>query len=723
MGSAAAQKHETLAEPAAEAPANAPLSGMILIESIEELARTWHSRSWKGGSAGAPAGAMTPEELTLSAAEHGVTVRFEERSLASLAARDFPCVALTKDGRGLILAQRSPSYFNLWRKGLDEQVPAAALAERYAGVVFFVAPAEDGQASRSVAKPEPEASPSPTRLVLQALWGQHGAALVLLGVAALVSNLFLVALPIFSMAVYDRVVPHLAYETLWALSIGVGLVLFGDLAIRVVRLKLSDAVSFSIAVELQARLYGRLLGARFGRAPVAPGTLANALRDIDGLCQTWPALIVALAVDLPWFLATCVLIYAVAGAVAWTPAIGLACLLLVHLWSHATRGRTLVAARLSAAQTNQANEALGIIETVKAWRGERSLLRRWERITDETSFASHLSRLSQGVSVQATVVISQAMIVVALIIGVYEMGNHAITIGGLSAATLLIGRMMGPASQILSLVHRASELGHSARQVAAILDAPQEGAGDGTRAPKPIRGALALSEVGFTYPGETAPALKGISLAIRPGERVGIVGRIGCGKSTLMRLLVRLCDASEGTVSLDEHDIRQYAERDVRASFGFMRQDAVLIDDTLQANLAFGVDRATPEAVERAVAISGVKDFAARHPSGYGLRVGPRGERLSGGERQAVALARTLIGDPPVLLLDEPTAAMDNALEMKVVRDLAGALDGRTLIVATHRAPLLALVDRLVWLEGGRLVADGPKAEILGRIQSAAAST
>ena len=455
-----------------------------------------------------------------------------------------------------------------------------------------------------------------------------------------------------------------------------------------------------------------------------PGCSPNALRDIDGLCQCLPALVVAIAIDLPWFVATCVLIYAVAGAVAWTPVIGVGLLLVVHAWSHLTRGRALVAARLGAIQTNQASEALGALEAIKVTTADRTLLRRWETLADKASFASHRGRLSSGVSVQASVVISQTMIVVALIIGVYEIGSHAITIGGLSAATLLVGRMMGPASQLMSLVHRAAELRHASAAVTRILDAPQEGAGDSTRAPgQAIEGHLRLRNVGFTYPDETMAALSGLTLDIRPGERIGIVGRIGCGKSTLLRLLIRLHDASEGAIALDGHDIRQYSEREIRRAIGFMRQDAVLFDDTLQANICYGLDAVDQRAFDKAVAISGVTDFAARHPAGFGMRVGPRGERLSGGERQAVALARTLIADPKVLLFDEPTAAMDNALEARIVRELAAAIGPRTLIVATHRAPLLALVDRLIWIDEGRLIADGPKAEVLARIQTAAGST
>jgi ATP-binding cassette subfamily C protein LapB len=319
-------------------------------------------------------------------------------------------------------------------------------------------------------------------------------------------------------------------------------------------------------------------------------------------------------------------------------------------------------------------------------------------------------------------VVSQAILVVALVIGVYEIGNGAITIGALTASTLMVGRMMAPISQMLGLAHRVFELRQSARSVDQLFAAPQEKAGDGGKAGRsPVKGRIDMRGVSFTYPGETTPCLSGINLSIAPGEKVGIIGRIGSGKSTLLSLLVRLHDATQGSISLDGAEIRQFEPAAIRRAFGHMRQDSVLIDDTLKANLAIGLASIDAARLERAVAMSGVAEFAARHPNGLDLKVGPGGSRLSGGERQAVALARLLAGDPKVLLLDEPTAAMDSTLEQMVIRSLTEFGRGRTLVVATHRAPLLALVDRVILVDRGRIIADGPKDEVLARIRAAAA--
>jgi ATP-binding cassette subfamily C protein LapB len=670
-------------------------------------------------------GVATPVELSLAAEESGLQIRYAERPLASLAEADFPCLALGRNGLAATLLGRQGDMLIVGRGGDVTALSLARLSRSFAGVIFHVgaadaAPGALRQAPEAGAQ-EPASGRSLIRAVLADLLSHRRRLLAELAVATALGNLFLIALPMFSMSVYDRVVPHLAMETLWALSVGIAVILAMDMIVRFIRLKLLDAASLAVSVPLQARLYARVLFARIGATPVTPGMLGSAVRDIEAICQCAVALVVSLAIDLPWFVGLTILLYAISGAVAVTPCIGLAILALVHVFGLSRHGEAAAAASLAGRQMNQAGETLGALETAKATTAERQLLRQWERLADEAAYASHRQRLTNGVIAQASLAVNQSMIVLALIIGVYEIGNSAISIGALTASTLLVGRMIAPMSQLMALFHRLAELGQCGRSVERILNAPQEVAAhaDGQARRTPA-GLIELRRAGLTYPDEQAPCLSGLTLRIAPGERVAIIGRIGSGKSSLMRLMMRLQDSTEGTISLDGYDIRQYRHRDIRRSFGYMRQDTVLFDDTLRANLCFGLDNVDPSAFERAVTISGVKEFAARHASGYGLRVGPRGERLSGGERQSVALARVLLGNSKVLMLDEPTAAMDITLEAMVVRELAAFAGGRTLVIATHRAPLLALVDRIVWLENGRLVADGAKEDVIGRLKASA---
>ena len=313
------------------------------------------------------------------------------------------------------------------------------------------------------------------------------------------------------------------------------------------------------------------------------------------------------------------------------------------------------------------------------------------------------------------------MIVMVMLIGVYEVSEGAMTIGGLSTCSLLVGRIIGPIGQLVSIVHRVHQSQGTLRALAEGNNGQQEEALDKSGAVSvPRTGHLRLSGVSFNYPSQTARQVDNVSLTIRPGERVAIIGRSGSGKSTMLKLMTRLLDPTAGSVLVDELDARQYEPTNLRRTLGYLGQSSALFDDTLMANLTLGVDVVEPSKVEEISRLSGVIDFVARHPHGFAMRVGPRGEQLSGGERQSVALARLLLHNPKVMVLDEPTAAMDTMQEVRLVRDLKTYIGDRTFVIATHRVAMLELVDRLIWLDSGRVMADGPKAEVLARLSKAA---
>ncbi len=311
--------------------------------------------------------------------------------------------------------------------------------------------------------------------------------------------------------------------------------------------------------------------------------------------------------------------------------------------------------------------------------------------------------------------ILQASTVLCLVFGVFMINAGSMTVGALVASVMLSGRALSPVGTLASSVMRAlslaEPLGH-AQRLAAI---PRESAGEAIRRSGRLSGSVRMSGVGFRYPEEPRAALSQIDFAIKPGEKVGFIGKIGSGKSTLLHLVPRLFVPDTGSVLLDEHDVRQYDPIWLRGQVAYMPQECDLFDTTMRDNIVRGLEEVDDEAFRQAVIASGVQDIAALHPAGYGLPVGPHGRRLSGGERQAVCLARTLVRRAPIIALDEPTSAMDSQLERRVVQRLRTALDGCTVLIATHRMPLLDLVDRVIWLEGGRIVADGPKAEVLKR--------
>ncbi len=690
-----------------------------LLGSLHDVAQAWLDQAWLGPQPSGAQGVPTPEELVGAAEARGIDVTFAQRKLTSLGGTDFPCVILGPDGGSIILLGRTEagdftckSPEGIFERRLEELQPL------FTGTVFFMRPKHDVFAHDAATPPEYQA-PSQRGLIgsiLHEMRLHHKGNLIQLAVAAGVSNLLLFAMPLFSMAVYDRVIPHLALETLWALAIGVTLALLVDIGLRAARLRLNDAIALSVTSTIQARYFARILRARSGTIPTLGGSLQVGLREIESVAQLMPNIMVSLAIDLPFFIIATALLFGLAGPVAIVPWAASMLAMSLQIFADFNNSRVREATRLTTTQFNILVETAAARETVQSLNAGQHLLRRWERLTDATAFAGHLNRLQSSLATIAAMAISQAAVVGTIIVGVYQIGAGAMTIGALTASTLLIGRMMAPMSQLGLYLHRLKQVSGSVAIVENVLSAKLESASDPTSQMRALQGVIELRNVSFTYPGEKNVVLSGINLTIRPGERVGVIGRAGSGKSTLLKLLVRLNDIESGAYLLDGHDARQYAPEHIRRHFAYMRQDSLPFDDTLRNVICFGLDHVDEEAFRVAVTVSGVHEFASRHASGYGMRVGPRGERLSGGERQSVMLARILLGQPPAMLLDEPTSSMDNTMEMRLVGDLRQLIGERTFVVATHRAALLSLVDRLVWLEQGRIVADGPKADVLKKM-------
>lgn len=656
------------------------------------------------------------EAANAHAARQGLETRLETRRAASFRPADLPAIVLTSAGAGRLLLARRGDVFEARGAEGDYPISLEALAREESGSVFLIR-------EKAADEPDEEEAGDPAKGVMRHMWTRQRGLLIQLLLAAAFSNMMLLALPIYTGLVYDRVIPHSAFDTLWAISIGMTLALLGDLVMRGVRLKLQDALSARASAVIQARVTRRLMEVRMSDAPRSAGAVTMRLRELDNLTQIAPMFMTGVLIDAPFLALVFALIYIDGGPVLFAPMLGLAALWAIHQLTHrAAKSEQAKVTRLANLQTNKMIEAIDNLEAVKLARVEGRMIGRFERIFDEYSHASHVVKLWNGVGAYANLSVGQFMVVLVMVIGVYQVSAGAMTMGGLSSCSLLAGRIINPMGQLIVVLHKMMQSRATLKALTGGGTGRSEAAGDVSGAlGAPSRGALRLQGVGFNYPGQTSPQLNDVSFSIQPGERVAIIGRSGSGKTTLLRLLTRLLEPDRGAVLIDEIDARQYAPADIRRSFGFMSQSPGLFDDTLAANLALGGGALDAAIIEEVAKLTGVADFASRHPNGYSMPVGPRGERLSGGERQSVALARLLLADPLAVILDEPTAAMDTMLEARFVRDFRAYLGPRTLIVATHRAPILELVDRLIWLEGGKVIADGPKADVLRRMSGAAA--
>jgi len=700
----------------------------LLARLLTEIASVWQRQRGEPARPGTTAiqGIDSPETLVSFAATNGIDVVFENRLVASLTTEDLPAVMLTHDGMGRMLLARRGRIFTAQHGGRSYSIDKEALAAEEAGTLFLVRPRgivpshNIAEIVSDLASPE---SSDPVRGILDFMTSRHRGMLIELLIAAAFSNLMLLALPVYSGLIFDRVIPHSAFDTLWAISIGVTLALLADLAVRWVRLKIQDALASSASAAIQASVIRKLLQSKMGEAPRSAGAITLRLRNLDAMTQLIPQLVTGALVDLPFLLIVFALLWVNGGAVVLAPVAGIGVLMALHHWtslgSEAEQKRSTALLQL---QTNRLNEAVEVLETIKSTRTELRVLNRFERIFDEYSYSTHIVRLYQGLAAYANVTIGQMMVAVVLMIGAYEVSAGNMTIGGLSTCSLLVGRVIGPIGQLITAVHRTIQSRALLKALAGETRYHSETAGDESGALRtPDQCALRLQSVAFSYAGQTTRQIDNLTINIQRGERIAIVGRSGSGKSTLLRLIARLAECDRGSILLDGFDVRQYEPSDLRRALGYMGQTAGIVEDSLMRNLTLGQSDVDPNRFDDIMKLTGVSDFAATHPQGFGMNVGPRGERLSGGERQSVALARILLASPKVLLLDEPTASMDTMLEARLVRNLGNFIGDRTLIVATHRAPVLQLVDRLIWLEAGKVMADGSKADVLKRMSGAAA--
>lgn len=696
------------------------------VDALEEIARSWFDYSVTTGRGGIRGAIPSPEALVDIAEELGLTLEFAERSVRSLRSEDFPCLILNDRGLCRIVVARPDSRtFSCQSAGETYALRRIDLEQDYSGLIVLVRPATDrdsitsGERDESDRQDEAPVS-SIIGMLMSAMFKRRSGSLLQLILAAAVGNILLVTMPIFSMAVYDRVLPHLAFETLWALTIGMCVVLLADLGLRYVRMKLIDSVAAEISHSVLTRFYRRLVHGKLSHVPRTGGALAQAIRDIEAFSHLVPAIFLAIIVDIPFIILTTAILTAIAGVIAFVPLgggllIGLI-YLIAHLAGHAKLAPYLALMRR---QSGMVIETIDGLETIKTNGAEHVMLDRWERLTDALALGSHKSRMAHGFAGQAALTVSQSLTMLVLILGVFEISENLMTVGALTASTMLLGRLVSPITQFIAQSERLLQGRKTLEPIRAVINTPVEQMGDRqSLARGDIRGAVQIKNVSFIYPQAHSPSLSDISLSIRPGERIGVIGRVGSGKSTLLRLLTRLNEPESGVILLDGFDIRQTSPIRLRQAFALMQQDARLFDDTLYANLTFGLDQVNPVQFETAVRLSGVAAFASRTPEGYSMRIGPHGERLSGGERQAVALARAMMGDPKMLLLDEPTAAMDNTSEQQIINALRTWLTGRTLIVSTHRAAMLDLVDRLILMNEGKIVADGPKEAVLRQLQT-----
>ena len=666
-----------------------------------------------------PDGRLSVALYERAARRAGLETMAVQRKLTDIPPLVLPVVLVMSSGTTLVLLQTMEGEI---AKVLDpsakpyapELRPLDAIAADYTGYAFLVRPAHDAGA-RTVA-----AGSLPGNhwfwSVVKVHWRNYG----YIALGALLINILTLAMPLFTMSVYDRVIPNGAIPSLIALSIGMGLAIIFDLVLRMVRSRMIDVTGKTVDVVLAANIFEHVMAVKMVQRPSSVGILANQLRDFDSVREFFTSGSVVSATDLLFAILFVGVLFMIAGPLAWIPLLMLPVMIMLGfaLQRPLNRAMTRLQAE-SAARHGVLVEALGSLETVRATGAEARMQTAWERSVAATTRSGEAVHFWSSLALTTAYSAQTLTSLLMSVIGVFLILSGSLTVGALVAANMLAGRVLSPIAGIASVITRGTQTFSALRSIDRIMSLERERSPERNYVTRKIeKGTISFEDVAFTYPNAPTKALENVTFRIESGERVGIIGRVGSGKTTVGRLLLAFYEAQQGRVLVDGVDSRQYDPADLRAGVGFALQDTDLFFGKLRDNITIGNPAASDEEVLAAARLAGVEDFIAGHPMGYDMLISEGGRSLSGGQKQAIGLARVLIRKPKILFLDEPTAHFDVRSEAEFLERLKTLANGQmTIIISTHRFSLLKMVDRLLLFDNGLLIADGPRDNVLSLLR------
>lgn len=651
-----------------------------------------------------------------AAARAGLRVRVLKRPLAKITALSLPAILILKNNRTAVLCG--------WNKqgqarvlpgevgGGEVTVDPSTLQEDYAGITVFIQPVHQTERTKMALLPRTRTWFRDTLKLSRFLY-------VDAIVASFLINIIALCTPLFIMNVYDRVVPNQATSTLWVLAIGITVAFLFDFLLKTLRTRCLDIAGKKTDMIVSASLFERITGMAMKARPARMGSFAQNIHEIQSLRDFLSSLTMATLIDIPFTVLMLLVIGIIGGPLVFIPLFALPLALIVS-WVIQKPLNETINDTMALASERQAVliETLSGLDAMKVNNAQSERQYLWENTLVTLSQKELRVKTLSTMAINFTAWLQQFSGVAMIVAGVYLIIDGNLSMGGLIACYMLSSRALVPMGQLSGLVTRYQQAKMTMQTTEEMMDLPQE-----RQEEKPLvardklNGAIGFQDVTFTYPDQKRPSLHNVSFVINPGERVGIIGRSGSGKSSIAKLLVGFYQPDSGEILIDGMDANQIDVNDLRHNIGYGPQDIHLFSGTLRDNLLCGASYVDDEAMLRASRLAGVHDFARKHPDGYNMLIGERGLNLSGGQRQAVMLARALLLEPPILLLDEPTSSMDNTTEDAVRRALMASTRGCTLVLVTHRASMLALVDRLIIVDRGRIIADGPKAGVMDALK------
>ena len=664
-------------------------------------------------------GRLPPPLFERAAAKAGLEGKAVRRKLAEIPALVLPAVLSMRDGSTRILLAIDLDTKMATVVDPSSSTPPQSRSMRelnaeYLGFAFLVRPAASADARAVAAGDLPRAHWFWS--VVRRFWSNYSH----VAVAALIVNVLALASPLFIMNVYDRVVPNGAMASLVALSIGMGIAVIFDFVIRMVRSRIIDMTGKKLDVIMASNIFEHVLSVKLAQRPASVGIIANQIRDFDSVREFFTSGTVVSVTDLLFAVVFIAVLYMIGGPLAFIPLVMLPAMIIVGLGLQVPLERAMRKLQAeSAARHGVLVESLAGIETVRATGAEARMQNAWERSVAATARSGEEVHHWSSLALTSASTAQQLNYLLMIIVGVFLILDGKITVGVLVASTMLSGRVLAPVAGIATVITRAAQTYITLKAINRIMQLESERPPERIYVARRIeKGSIAFENVSFKYPGSNDAALEKVSFKIAGGERVGIIGRIGSGKTTVGRLVAGFYEPTDGKVIIDDVDARQYDPADLRTGVGFVLQDTDLFFGKIRDNIALGKPNATDEEIIAAARLAGVENFIAGHPLGYDMPIAEGGRSLSGGQKQAIGLARSLIRQPKALFLDEPTAHFDVRSEADFLERLKEiAADNMTIVIATHRLSLLSFVDRILLFERGKLIADGPRDKVIAMLR------
>lgn len=657
---------------------------------------------------------LTPGLFIRAAERAGFAAHVVKRALSRISNLILPAVLILRHDTACILQKiNDDNTVDIILPDCGEGVTkksVSELEEEYSGYAIYIKPIFKFE-SRSASSVKDKTKGT---WFWGTLWRYHTIYYqVILG--ALLINVFALVSPLYVMNVYDRVVPNNAVTTLWVLLIGILIIFAFDFVLRILRSYLIDVVGKKADIIIASSLFQRVLGIQMENKPTSVGAFVNNLREFEVLRDFFTSASLTTLIDLPFVFLYFIFIYYLGGALVVVPLIIVPLVLLSAIIIEKPM-REVVSKSLQGAAQKHAIlvESITALETVKCLSLEGQMQRKWEEYVSMTAKFGLRSRFFSSLVVSITNYAQQLMMVVTVTVGVYMIHDGTLTLGGLIACNILAGRILAPLSQMANVLTRFQQSRMALEGLNSVMEMPQERPIERKFLHRPIlKGDIVFENVTFKYPNQPIPALDKISFKMSAGERIAIIGHIGSGKSTIQKLILGLYKPESGSIRIDGIDIAQIDPVDLRQNIGYVPQDSLLFFGNVRNNIAITRPWADDIAIANAAKLAGVDHFVNNHPAGFDMPVGERGEGLSGGQRQAIAIARAMLSNPPIWLFDEPTSAMDSQTENELLQRLALYLKNKTMILVTHKLSLLPLVERIIVLDKGHLIMDGPKEKVV----------